>query len=140
MLSGVTLSASDMAGTAVFKIVVSSDSMKNATATSHGKSRLLEADGDGADGTEAELVGLTGLVAMESSYHSTSEPENLPACAAARRKLHPCPGVAFARHLVPPALNHLYKTPFPLHFPMPLSCYDLKTLGHNSFLEFGAPA
>jgi len=28
----------------VFKIVVSSDSMKNATATSHGKSRLLAAD------------------------------------------------------------------------------------------------
>jgi hypothetical protein len=30
-----------MAGTAVFRIVVSSDSMKNATATSHGNSRLL---------------------------------------------------------------------------------------------------
>jgi hypothetical protein len=42
MLSGATLSASAMAGTAVFKIVVSSDSMKNATATSHGNSRLLD--------------------------------------------------------------------------------------------------
>jgi hypothetical protein len=52
-----------MAGTAVFRIVVSSDSMKNATATSHGKSRLLEADG--ASGSEAELVGPTGVVAME---------------------------------------------------------------------------
>ena len=30
-----------MTGTAVFRIVVSSDSIKNATATSHGKSRLL---------------------------------------------------------------------------------------------------
>src|ERR1700739_2041734 len=40
MLSGVTLSASEIAGTAVFRIVVSSDSMKNATATSHGSSRL----------------------------------------------------------------------------------------------------
>ncbi len=30
-----------MAGTAVFRIVVSSDSMKNATATSHGNSSLL---------------------------------------------------------------------------------------------------
>jgi hypothetical protein len=36
-----TPSACDMTGTAVFRIVVSSDSMKNATATSHGKSRLL---------------------------------------------------------------------------------------------------
>jgi hypothetical protein len=63
MLSGVTLSASEMAGTAVFRIVVSSDSMKNATATSHGKSRLLEADG--VDGIAAELAELTGLIAME---------------------------------------------------------------------------
>ena len=37
--------ASDITGTAVFRIVVSNDSMKNATATSHGKSCLLEADG-----------------------------------------------------------------------------------------------
>jgi hypothetical protein len=29
-----------MVGTPVFRIVVSSDSMKNATATSHGKSRM----------------------------------------------------------------------------------------------------
>jgi hypothetical protein len=29
----------------VFRIVVSSDSMKNATATSHGRSRLLDAEG-----------------------------------------------------------------------------------------------
>ena len=42
MLSGATLSASAMAGTAVFRIVVSSDSMKKATATSHGNSRLLD--------------------------------------------------------------------------------------------------
>ena len=38
-----------MTGTAVFRIVVSSDSMKNATATSHGKSCLLEADGGGEE-------------------------------------------------------------------------------------------
>jgi hypothetical protein len=37
--------------------------MKKATATSHGRSRLLELDGAGE--TEVELVGLTGLVAME---------------------------------------------------------------------------
>jgi hypothetical protein len=42
---------------------VSSDSMKNATATSHGSSLLLETDG--AEEAEGELVGLTGLVAME---------------------------------------------------------------------------
>ena len=41
MLRGATLSAAAMVGTAVFRIVVSSDSMKNATATSHGNSRLL---------------------------------------------------------------------------------------------------
>jgi hypothetical protein len=34
-----------MAGTAVFRMVVSSDSMKNANATSHGSSRLLAAEG-----------------------------------------------------------------------------------------------
>ena len=32
-----------MVGTAVFRIVVSNDSINNATATSHGSSRLLEA-------------------------------------------------------------------------------------------------
>src|SRR5580658_4604559 len=45
MLRGATFSASEMTGTAVFRIVVSSDSMKNATATNHGNSRLLEAAG-----------------------------------------------------------------------------------------------
>ena len=41
MLSGATFSAAAMVGTAVFRMVVSSDSMKNATATSHGSNRLL---------------------------------------------------------------------------------------------------
>src|ERR1700761_6912228 len=45
MLSGPTLSADEMAGTAVFRIVVSSDSIKKATATSHGKRRLLATEG-----------------------------------------------------------------------------------------------
>src|SRR5258708_19724444 len=40
MLSGGTLSACAMAGTAVFRIVVSNDSMKKPTATSHGRRRL----------------------------------------------------------------------------------------------------
>ena len=38
--AGATLSAAAMVGTAVFRIVVSSDSMKNATATSQGNRRL----------------------------------------------------------------------------------------------------
>jgi hypothetical protein len=37
MLSGATCRAAAIDGTAVFKMVVSSDSMKNATATSQGK-------------------------------------------------------------------------------------------------------
>ena len=46
MLSGATFRASEMAGTAVFRIVVSNDSIKNATATSHGNSVLLDAEGE----------------------------------------------------------------------------------------------
>src|SRR6202167_2653989 len=42
MLSGATAKALAMAGTAVFRIVVYSDSMKNPTATSHGNSRFTE--------------------------------------------------------------------------------------------------
>ena len=40
MLRGATPRASAMIGTAVFKMVASNDSMKNATATSHGSTRL----------------------------------------------------------------------------------------------------
>src|ERR1700722_11264734 len=43
MLRGATLRACAIAGTAVFRIVVSSDSMKNPTATSQGKRRLAVA-------------------------------------------------------------------------------------------------
>ncbi len=45
MLSGVTCRAADTVGTAVFRMVVSSDSMKKATATSHGSSRLAASEG-----------------------------------------------------------------------------------------------
>lgn len=64
-----------MAGTAVFRIVVSSDSIKNATATSQGRSRLLESDG--AAGSGGELVELTGLGDMEWSNYFTNESEIL---------------------------------------------------------------
>lgn len=41
MLSGAMWSAAAMVGTPVFRIVVSNDSMKNATAISHGRTLLL---------------------------------------------------------------------------------------------------
>ena len=48
-----------MVGTAVFRIVVSSDSIKNATAISHGSSRLLESAREGCE--EGASVGPGGL-------------------------------------------------------------------------------
>src|SRR3984885_10047473 len=57
MLSGVTCSAGERAGRAVFRIFVSSDSIKNATATSHGRRRLVEAAGWGvSEGAPGELM------------------------------------------------------------------------------------
>ena len=45
MLRRLTPSALETTGTAVLRIVVSSDSMKKATATSHGSSRFTEIRG-----------------------------------------------------------------------------------------------
>jgi hypothetical protein len=50
MLRGATPRAEEMVGTAVLRIVVSSDSMKKATATSHGKKRLEASGGTDDDG------------------------------------------------------------------------------------------
>src|SRR5277367_5468351 len=50
MLRGATPRAEEMVGTAVLRIVVSSDSMKKATATSHGRSRLEASEGSEEDG------------------------------------------------------------------------------------------
>src|ERR1039458_4712 len=47
MLRGAIRSASAIVGTAVFRIVESSDSMKNATATSHGSSSFADSIGGG---------------------------------------------------------------------------------------------
>src|SRR5580704_4898796 len=58
MLSGETASACETTGTAVFRIVVSSDSMKNATATSHGRICLLAAEG----GCAVALMGRNGMI------------------------------------------------------------------------------
>src|ERR1700684_3262953 len=55
MLSGETPRAAEMAGTAVLRIVVSSDSMKNATATSQGKRRLAA-----SVGPDEDVGGITG--------------------------------------------------------------------------------
>src|ERR1700691_5775383 len=63
MLSGATWSAAAIAGTAVLRIVVSSDSMKNATAISHGSRRLLEAASEG--GTEWPSIGPGGLTFVD---------------------------------------------------------------------------
>jgi hypothetical protein len=70
-----------MAGTAVFRMVVSSDSMKNATATSQGSNRLLAFDGEGdaIDGPLSAFVGFIGYGAttLSSLYLTTfvtSEP------------------------------------------------------------------
>ena len=59
MLSGETTRAAEIAGTAVLRIVVSNDSMKNAIATSHGKSRLAasEAMAEGSDGFVLMVAG-----------------------------------------------------------------------------------
>jgi hypothetical protein len=54
MLRGATPRADEMVGTAVFRIVVSSDSIKKATATSHGRSRLAAAEGVDEDGSDEE--------------------------------------------------------------------------------------
>jgi hypothetical protein len=52
--------------------------MKNATATSHGKSRLLEADGaDGSGVIWPESEELDGLGGMESKNYFTNEYGNL---------------------------------------------------------------
>ena len=57
MLSGATASAFAIVGTAVFKIVVSSDSMKKATATSHGNNRFTDSPGIAGDAeTTLELA------------------------------------------------------------------------------------
>jgi tRNA C32,U32 (ribose-2'-O)-methylase TrmJ len=61
MLSGATWRAAAIVGTAVLRIVVSSDSIKNATAISHGTRRLLESARVGKEGGSMELGGLTFL-------------------------------------------------------------------------------
>jgi hypothetical protein len=58
MLSGATLSAVAIVGTAVLRMVVSSDSIKNATAISHGTKRLLEGASVGFEERESFGLGI----------------------------------------------------------------------------------
>src|ERR1017187_7748222 len=74
MLSGATPSALAMAGTAVFRIVVSSDSMKKATATSHGSIRFTAAPGSG-DGAET-MLDLAGIILVTDSIADRQDPAN----------------------------------------------------------------
>jgi len=110
MLSGATFSASEIAGTAVLRIVVSNDSMKNATATSHGKRRLLEAVGAfDAEGDLPDLLDLDGPRGMESSHHSTSEPQDLLEGTATMQIFPHSHSIPFEGPLVRSARNHLCK-------------------------------
>src|ERR1700722_5114247 len=93
MLSGVTCSAAEMVGTAVFRMVVSSDSIKNATATSHGRRRLLEAAGWGvSEGTPGELMEAIYVCAPLYATKA-SEP-----CLAPVLDALPCSWLALFRH------------------------------------------
>src|SRR5277367_2701367 len=51
MLRGVTCNAAEIAGTAVFKMVVSSDSIKNANATNQGSKRFAASEGTWEEST-----------------------------------------------------------------------------------------
>src|ERR1700722_17886312 len=86
MLRGATPRAEEMAGTAVLRIVVSSDSMKKATATSHGRSRLAASEGSDEEG-EA-INGPVWFIRRKLRAASPSRtcwlmgptPRNLPQC------------------------------------------------------------
>ena len=54
-----------MAGTAVFRIVVSSDSMKKAMATSQGRRRLAAAVGDSASGGAGARIDSEGSISND---------------------------------------------------------------------------
>ncbi len=84
MLSGGTFNASAMAGTAVFRIVVSRDSMKNPMATSHGSSRLA---------VPVSAVSLRGCKAGSRAQAPASDASTIrcasavsrPRCASSRK-------------------------------------------------------
>ena len=72
MFNGATCSAAAMVGTAVFKMVVSSDSMKNATAINQGNSRLLVSVSEGGTPDEED----------EADEDTEEEPDDGPSMGA----------------------------------------------------------
>src|SRR5579862_5446357 len=70
MLSGKTLRADAITGTAVLRMVVSSDSMKNATATSRGNSFLADgvATGEAGSGTRATNIPFAAKLLSEAAH------------------------------------------------------------------------
>src|SRR3974390_3199594 len=79
MLSGATPRACETTGTAVFRIVVSSDSMKNATATSHGRSCLVEAEGGCEEALMTSfLAGVRDRKFPDPPSHRSTELSDLP--------------------------------------------------------------
>jgi hypothetical protein len=81
--------------------------MKNAKATSHGRSRLLEAEG--VEGTGADVGAVTGLLAMESKNYFTNESENLLEDARTVATVLSLAWIAFRGPLVRCGRNQLYK-------------------------------
>src|SRR5580704_6427119 len=65
MLSGATLRAAATAGTAVLRIVVSNDSIKNATAISHGSNCLLDGGTD--------VTGAASGIAVRQQFANRSQ-------------------------------------------------------------------
>src|ERR1700690_616861 len=89
MLSGATPRAWAMAGTAVLRTVVSSDSMKNATATSHGNNRFADAPG-AAGGAEctlelSEIILVTEGPTDSGGFLPEGKPSSTPEKHSARR-------------------------------------------------------
>ena len=73
-----------MAGTAVLRIVVSSDSMKKATATSHGKSRLEASEGGAID----MLAGIKVTPVFPKTRSRASSYQRVLRCRAGRAMLN----------------------------------------------------
>ena len=81
MLRGATCRAEEIAGTAVLRIVVSNDSMKNATATSQGRRRLdaaeVPGDGGGAiNGTDSSACLWEELTRIQYAFRVLRQNES----------------------------------------------------------------
>src|ERR1017187_7302033 len=98
MLSGATPSALAMVGTAVFRMVVSSDSMKKATATSHGNNRFTDSpEGDEGGNSVLELAGIILVPDSISGLHVFAN----DTAGADDHVLHPHPFVDLPEKTVP---------------------------------------